>query len=834
MLESLTKDIRFGIRQLRKSPGFTIVAVFSLALGLGANMAIFQLVNAIRLKSLPVEKPQELATINFQRGSRRSGWWSSRSAQFTYGQLREIRARQEAFTGVLAWSATRFNLANGGEARYAEGLYVSGDFFQLLGVTPYLGRTFVADDDDEGCGHVGAVISNAFWQREFGSDPGVVGRNISIDGHQIPIIGVTGPAFFGVEVGNRFDVAIPLCADRLLADGGRSRIPIAHAWWLSLMGRLKPGWTSERATAHLVTISPGIMQATLPPMYKPDTAKGYLANKLESNIGGTGVSGLRREYERSLWLLMATTGLVLLIACANLANLLLARASIREREVAVRLAVGASRWRLVRQFLVESLLLAIGGAALGALLAQFVSRGLIASITTSNRPLFVGLGLDLKVMGFMTGLAIVTCLLFGLVPALRATGLELAASIRSGGRSMTAGREGFSLRRTLVALQIALSLVLLVGALLFVRSLRNLMTTDAGFKGEGVITVNIDFSKAKYPKERRLPVMQELNEKLAGLPGVVSAAQTGFTPVSGSGWDNSIGPDGEVAAASGKESFFNRASPGYFRTMGTALVAGRDFDDHDTLTSPKVAIVNEKFAREFFGGKNPVGHTFHLEQEAGKPEPLIQIVGLVKNTKYYELREDFRPIGYFPIAQDDDPSNDASYVLRVAGSPSALMNSIKAAVASVNPTMGLQFQSFSEQLKESLLREQLMARLSGAFGLLAALLATMGLYGVIAYMVARRRNEIGVRIALGADRKRVIGLVLREALLLLAVGLPVGIIMAVLAGRAAAALLYGLQPYDPISLIAATCLLAVVALAASYGPARRAAAVEPMVALRSE
>jgi putative ABC transport system permease protein len=376
--------------------------------------------------------------------------------------------------------------------------------------------------------------------------------------------------------------------------------------------------------------------------------------------------------------------------------------------------------------------------------------------------------------------------------------------------------------------------VLLVGALLFVRSLRNLMTTDAGFKGEGVITVNIDFSKAKYPKKRRLPVMQELNEKLAGLPGVVSAAQTGFTPVSGSGWDNSIGPDGEVAAASGKESFFNRASPGYFRTMGTALVAGRDFDDHDTLTSPKVAIVNEKFAREFFGGKNPVGHTFHLEQEAGKPEPLIQIVGLVKNTKYYELREDFRPIGYFPIAQDDDPSNDASYVLRVAGSPSALMNSIKAAVASVNPTMGLQFQSFSEQLKESLLREQLMARLSGAFGLLAALLATMGLYGVIAYMVARRRNEIGVRIALGADRKRVIGLVLREALLLLAVGLPVGIIMAVLAGRAAAALLYGLQPYDPISLIAATCLLAVVALAASYGPARRAAAVEPMVALRSE
>jgi putative ABC transport system permease protein len=772
---------------------------------------------------------------HFRWRSRRSlQRWSSRSAQFTYGQLKEIRARQEAFTGVLAWSAARFNLANGGEARYAEGLYVNGDFFQLLGVKPYLGRTFTAEDDDDACGHVGAVISNAFWQREFGSDPGAVGRTLSVDGHPIQIIGVTGPAFFGVEVGSRFDVAIPLCADRLLADGGKNRSSIPHAWWLSLMGRLKPGWTPERATAHLVTISPGIMQATLPPAYKPDTAKGYLANKLEANVGGTGVSGLRREYERSLWLLMATTGLVLLIACANLANLLLARASVREREVAVRLAVGASRWRLVRQFLVESLLLAIGGAALGALLAQFVSRGLIASITTANQPLFVGLGLDLKVMGFMTGLAILTCLLFGLIPALRATGLELASSIRSGGRSMTAGREGFSLRRTLVALQIALSLVLLVGALLFVRSLRNLMNTDAGFKGEGVITVNIDFSKAKYPKERRLPVQQELNDTLSHLPGVVSAAQTYFTPVSGSGWDNSIGPNGEVAAASGKESFFNGVSPGYFRTMGTGLIAGRDFDDHDTLTSPKVAIVNEKFAREFYGGANPVGHTFHLEAEAGKPEPLIQIVGLVKNTKYYELREDFRPIGFFPVAQGDDPGTGAAYVLRVVGSPSAIMNSIKSAVASVNPTMGLEFRSFSEQLQESLLREQLMARLSGAFGLLAALLATMGLYGVIAYMVARRRNEIGVRIALGADRKRVIGLVLREALLLLAVGLPVGIIMAVLAGRAAAALLYGLQPYDPISLIAATCLLAVVALAASYGPARRAAAVEPMVALRSD
>lgn len=833
MLETILQDVRYGARQLKQSPGFTLVAVLSLALGIGANAAIFQLVDAIRLTLLPVENPKQLVSVNFVKGSARAGWWSSRSANFTYAQWDQLRTSQQAFSGMLAWSATRFNLAAGGEPRYAQGLYVNGDFFRVLGVRAALGRTFTAQDDGNSCS-AGAVVSNAFWQREFGGDPAVVGRNVTLDGYPVSVIGVTPPSFFGVEVGSRYDVAIPLCTDRLLAEDKKGRIPVPAAWWLSIMGRLKPGWTEQRATAHLQALSPRIMRATLPSGYKPNLAKRYLANKLEAVDAGTGISGLRRQYERPLWLLMATTGLVLLIACANLANLLLARASTREAEIAVRLAIGASRGRLIRQLLAESALLAVAGSALGAGLALMLSRALVAFISTRDNPLFIGLAPDWRVLGFTAALAVLTCLLFGLLPAMRATYLSPVLAMRSGGRSVTAGRERFGLRRALVSTQVALSLVLLVGALLFVRSLHNLLTTDAGFQPEGVLTVNIDFGKAQYAKERRLAVYRELSERLSALPGVISVAQVGFTPVSGSGWDNTIGPDTAPAAASGKESWFNRASPGYFHTMGTRLIAGREFNDRDTLSGPKVAIVNEMFARKFFGGANPVGRTFHLEAEAGKPEPLFQIVGMVANSKYYELREDFRPVGFFPIAQDETPGPGANFVMRIAGSPGGLINAAKNAIAAINPSIGIEFRSFSAQLQQSLLRERLMATLSGGFGILAGLLSTLGLYGVIAYMVARRRNEIGVRMALGADRTRVVRLVLREAMLLLGVGLAAGVLLALWAGRAAATLLFGLQPYDPISLASAIALLTAIALIASYAPARRAAALEPMTALRQE
>ena len=834
MLASLAQDFRYGVRQLIKAPTFTLVAVASLALGIGANTAIFQLIDAIRLRVLPVQKPRELVTIDFTKGSARAGWWSSRSARFTSFHWDQLRSQQKAFTDIAAWSAARFDLTLGGPARFAEGMYVSDNFFRLLGVPAASGRVFSDRDDSRECTSPGVVLGYAFWQREFGGEPHVTGRTIHLDGHPLPIIGVTPASFFGVEVGDRFDVAIPLCADRLLAEDHQGRSANRAAWWLSIMGRLKPDWTAERATAHLQALSPGIMRATLPTGYKADLAKRYLADKLEAEDSGTGVSGIRREYEQPLWVLMATAGLVLVIACANLANLLLARASVREREIAVRLAVGASRWRLIRQLLAESLLLAGTGAILGSVLAQVLVRGLVSFISRADNPLFISLSLDWTVFSFTGALAILTCLLFGLMPAIRATHQSPASAIHSGSRSVTAGRERFSLRRALVATQIALSLVLLVSALLFVRSLHNLLTNDSGYQPDGIVTISLDFTRAQFPKDRRFLIYRELREALAALPGVTSTGQVMMTPVSGSGWDNSIGPDNTPAASSGKDAWFNRVGPNYFHTMGTGLIAGRDFTESDRIGAPNVAIVNEEFTRKYFKGANPIGHSFHLEAEAGKPEKSFQIIGLTRNSKYYELREDFRAVGFFPIAQDEDPGAGTNFVLRVAGSPGPLLNGVKEHVAAVSPAISIAMRSFSTQLADSLLRERLMAMLSGGFGLLAGLLATLGLYGVIAYMVARRRNEIGVRIALGADRARVVGLVLREAMILLSAGVVVGTLLSLWVGRAASTLLFGLKPYDPASLFGAIALLAVIALAASYIPARRAAALDPMVALRQE
>jgi putative ABC transport system permease protein len=835
VFDSLTHDLRYGARQLLRSPGFTAVAVLSLAFGIGANTAIFQLVDAVRLRTLPVQDPQDLVYIDFAPNSARSGWWSSRSATFTSAHWQQIQSQQQAFAGVLAWSAARFNLARGGEVRYAEGYYVSGDFFRHLGVSAIIGRTFTAEDDTSTCNNPGAVISYAFWQREFGGEPAALNRTVTLDGRPFPVIGVTPESFFGVDVGNRYEVAIPLCADQLLAeDKTRIRAASPTAWWLSIMGRLKPGWSVERANAHVQALSPGIMRATLPATYRPDQAKRYLENKLIATQGGSGVSGLRRQYERPLWLLLAITGLVLLIACANLANLLLARASVREREIAVRLAIGASRKRLVRQLLSESLLLAVLGAVFGAVLAQVLSRGLVAFLTTTNNRLFVDLGIDWRVLGFTATLAVITCLLFGLVPAMRATHLAPASAIRAGARGATAGRERFGLRRALVSTQVALSLVLLVGALLFVRSLQKLLAVDPGFQSEGILAVSLDLRRPNYPKERRPIVYRDLLERISTRPGVVSAAQVGITPVSGSGWNQSVLPEGAASGESGKNAFFNRVSPGYFRTMGTTIIAGRDFDERDTLSSPRVAIVNEAFAKTFFGGANPVGRTFRYQAGAGEQDPVFQIVGFVRNTKYYELREDPREIGFFPIAQDPTPGAGASYVMRTAGAIGEIMRNVSTAVGEVSPAIAIEFRPLSRQIKESLMRDRLMATLSGGFGLLAGLLATLGLYGVISYMVARRRNEIGVRIALGADRGRVIGMVLREAGLLLIVGLAVGLLLAVWAARAAATLLFGLEPHDPVTLVSAVLLLTAVALGASYGPARRAARLEPMQALRDE
>ncbi len=832
-VQSFWQDLRYGARLLRLSPGFFAVAALSLALGIGANTAIFQLLDAVRLRMLPAPHAEQLASLRIAENEHCcSGNFSDRHSDFTYPQWEQIRDRQQAFSSLFAWGNTQFNLAGAGEVRFADGLWVTGDFFRTLGVQPLAGRLIGADDDRRGCGSAGVVVSYPFWQREFGGAPQAIGAKISLDGHPADVIGVTPANFFGVEVGQKFDIAVPTCMEPVI-NGENSHTAKRNHWWLAIAGRLKPGWSVARAAAQLQAISPQVFAATVPQNYRPDQAKWYAQYKLTALPAGTGYSSLRRQYEQPLWLLLAIAGLVLLIACANLANLMLARASAREREIAVRLALGADRGRLIRQLLAETLLLTAIGAAAGAALAQGLSRYLVSFLTTSNNGLFIELAPDWRVLAFTAAVAILTCILFGLTPALRATRTAPAAAMRASGRGLTGDRERFGLRRTLVVTQVALSLVLLVGALLFVRTLRNLLTLDAGLREDGLLVTGIDASRSGFTPARRGGLYRDLLERLRATPGVEDAATARIVQLSGNGWNDMV----EIPGAPAQQRmvpWFNRVSPGYFRTMGTPLLAGRDFDERDTTSSPGVALVNQEFRRKFLGGANPIGKIVRDMPGPGEPRHEYEIVGLVKNSKYQNLRDDFKPTIFLAEGQEKEPGSDINFIVRSNESSGALTSAVKKTVMEGNGSLSLQFTVFKTQVRESLMRERLMAALSGFFGFLAAVLATVGLYGVVSYMFARRRNEIGIRIALGAGRARVIRLVLREAGALLCAGLAIGAVLAIAAARAASSLLFGLQSWDPFTMCAAIALLAAVALAASFFPALRAARLEPMAALREE
>jgi putative ABC transport system permease protein len=831
-MQTLWQDIRHSLRLLRLNPGFTTVAILSLALGIGANTAIFQLLDAVRLRTLPVKDPQQLAIVRIADRSWSSGRHEGRYSQITNPQWEQVRDHQEGFSSIFAWAETNFNLAPRGEARSAPGMYISGDFFKVLELQPLIGRLLTAEDDRRGCGAQAAVISYPFWQHEYNGDPGVIGRKIMLDGNPFPIVGVTSPGFFGVEIGRMFDVAVPICSEPLFRTEN-SMMNMRHGYWLASMGRLKAGWTVERATAQLNTVSPAILEATVPEVYKPESVKKYMAYRFAAFSASNGFSELRGEYENPLWILLAIAALVLLIACANLANLMLARASSREREVAVRLAMGASRTRLLRQMFVESLLLAAFGAALGAGLAGLLSRFLVAFISTQGSPLFMDLGADWRVFGFTAGLAVFTCVLFGLTPAFRATSVAPAAVLKTASRGTTAGRERFGLRRMLVVSHVALSLVLLVGSLLFVRTLRNLLTLDPGFRQDSTIIASIDLSHNNIAVAQRQEFKRNLLERIRTVPGVDAAADVGIVPVSGNGWNENvwIGGDEKRDAV----SFFNRVSPGYFAAMKTPLLAGRDFDNRDTATSPKVAIVNETFVRKYFrNGENPTEMTFREDAPVGKPSPTYQIVGYVKDSKYLDLREEPRAIVFVPQVQDDQPDNYPQFMIHASVPPAAVIPAIKEALLQSAPETIVEFTMLQTQIRDSLLRERLMATLSGFFGFLAVVLATIGLYGVISYTVARRTNEIGIRAALGAQRGDVVGMIMREAGTMVLIGLVVGIVLTLALARAAASMLYGLKPHDPATLMLAALALTVVAAAAAFLPAHRAAGLDPMAALREE
>ncbi len=827
-LDAIVGDLRYGARQLRLAPGFTAVAVLSLALGIGANSAMFQLVNALGLRSLPVPQAARLATIGSGPDFYAAGWSAGRHRLFTYAQLEQMTAHQEAFSSLMAFGTTNFNLSRGGEARYAQGLWVTPNFLGVLGVTPVIGSWMPATADARDCSGAGALLNYDFWQREYGGDVGVLARDITLNGRPFPIIGVTPASFYGVEPGQRFDVALPICAEALLSDSGTGRLDNATAWWLTPIGRLEDGWTVERASAHMRDLSPTVFEATLPTSYRPDEAERYLRNTLRVDDAAAGVSSIRRQFESPLLLLLAITGLVLLIACANLANLLLARASARQREMALRQAIGASRGRLVGQLMAESALLAGLGTLLGAWLGYVLSRGLVRFIDGGTREIHLPMTPDWRVFGFTAALALGTCLTFGLVPALRGTSTAPAEAMRAG-RGAMALAERHGLRRALVSLQFALSLVLLVGALLFVQSLRNLATLDTGMNSDGVLMAHVSAELPHLDAEHRATILRRLEERVRELPDVASAAAVALGPFSGSSWNQDVRSDSSDVVL----TWFNRVSPGYFQTMGTPLLAGRDFTLRDDTSAAAVAIVNQKLAQDLFGEADPLGRTFRRQEGDGEEDTVFQIVGVVKNTKYGGLREDVRPIAFLPLAQDEALS-EATIAIRARGPFNAVMAGVREEMALLDAGLLVDFAVFDEMIDRSILRERLMANLSGGFGLLAGVLCTLGLYGVMAYMVARRRTELGVRMALGAETHDIVRVIVGEAGRLVAVGLVLGLASAFVVSRYAESLLFGLQPNDALTMVAACGVLAATGLVAALLPAHRAARLDPAVVLRDE
>jgi len=831
LIETIAQDLRYGARLLRRNPLFAVVAIVTLALGTGANTAIFQLVNAVRLRALPVANAHQLVEIAVDtHGKGRTGAFISRRPRLSSPLLERVTREQQVFSGIAAWGSATFDLSQSGESRPAQGMWVNGGFFDALGVKAQAGRLLTAADDVRDCAAPPVVLSSAFWRREYAGNPAAVGTTLRLDGVPYEIVGVAPDSFYGVDVGRGFDVAVPICAEPL-SRGPETALNKPDTWFLAALGRLKPGVSLTQAESQLRTISGPIFESTLPTRYTAVDAKSYLAFTLIAIPADTGVSSLRTSTATPLWILLGATALVLLITCANLANLMLARATAREREIAVRLAIGASRRRIVRQMLSESLLIAALGTLSGLFIASWLSRTLVALLSTQNNQVFIDLALDWRVFAFTAGLAVTACLLFGLTPALRATVTDPGATIKAGTRGATDSRERQVLRHSLVVVQVALSLVLVVGAVLFGRSLRNLMTLDPGFRQENLLVVNMDLRRANIPMDQRRVSYQRILDRLAGLPGVASASQMSIRPVSGSGWNDRI-----VLGGATQQTLvnFNSVSPHYFRTMGTPFTAGRDFSSDDLPTSPKVAIVNDLFARTFFAGQTVIGRAFQVEAGPKEPPRSYEIVGVVKDSKYSDLRSPIPPQAFLAEAQNAEPGPFLQAVVRTTIPPSAVTTSAISALHEIHPAILLQFSTIEQTIRNSLASERLMALLSGFFGGLATLIATIGLYGVMSYTVARRRTEIGIRMALGADPGAVVRMIVKDAGKLLAVGLPLGAGLAVAGGQSAATLLFGLKPWDPLTLGIATIGLGVVALLASWIPAQRAAGLAPTIALREE
>jgi putative ABC transport system permease protein len=827
-------DLRLALRTLRATPIVTAVAIVSLALGIGANTAIFSLVNSLLLRSLPVREPDRLVLL---RSRETSGY-----PEWSYPVWNQIQQRPQLFESALAWSpVARANFLVDGIAKKADGFLASGSFFDTLGVTALIGRTFSGADDQPGGGPDGpvAVISYGFWQRQFKGDQRALGRTITLENVVLTVIGVMEPGFSGPDVGRAFDVIVPLNIEPLVShtDG---RLTMASASWLNIMARLRPDQTLDAATAAVRGVRQQILDRTIPSDWPPGLIAGYRARPFSLVPAATGDSTLRVHFQRPLVIIMAVVVLVLIIACANIANLLLARATARRHELSLRVALGASRWRLVRQLLTESALLAGAGTAFGILLASWGSRFVISQISTEARPLFLDLSIDRRVLLFTIGVAIATALLFGVAPALQASDVAPIEALKDHGtRQPSGGGRHGGVAGSLVVAQVALSVVLVVAAGLFVRTFASLATRPLGFDRDRVLVAAVNAHSTAIEPSQRLALYVRARDAVRSLPGVADASVSLATPPVEF---ISILPVDAISGATplhGMERMtaVNFVTSGWFSTFGMRVRAGRDISDRDRAGAPRVALANQAFARKYLGGDSPLGRTIASTVGVPPQSLSIDVVGVVDDALFGSLRAPQHPMLYLPIAQNDwVPTGFLAQVdlsVRSDGAPPLqLARSVAAAIHHVNPEMVVTFGSLTDQVNATLTQERVVAILSGFFGALALLLAGLGLYGVTSYAVSRRRTEIGIRMALGAAPGGVIRLVLSRVTVLVGIGVAVGAGISVWAATFVATLLYGLEPRDPATLVAAVLVLSAVGAAAGWLPAYRASRIDPAEVLR--
>jgi predicted permease len=830
--------VKLALRTLFKTPFVTAVAVVSLALGIGANAAIYSLFDEMLLQPLQVREPERL--VNLSSEGPKAGSVSCNQAGdcdmvFSYPMLRDLEKKQTSFTGVAGHYLFGVNLSFRSQTLNSSGVFVSGSYFPTLGLQPALGRLLTPADDQTVGGHFVTVLGHSYWETQLGADPAVINEKITVNGHPMTIVGVAPRGFEGTTLGTKPKVYVPISMRGLMTPGFDPGFTNRRSYWIYLFARLKPGVSMEQATVAINSVYRPIINDVEAPLQEGMSERRlaeFKAKKLTLADGRKGQSSVHGETRVPLLLLLSITGIVLLIACANIANLLLARAAGRSLEMAVRLSLGATRRQLLSQLLTESVLLAMLGGAVSLLVAHW-TLGLIASILPPDATDTAEFGLRLPVVAFAAAMSIGTGLLFGMFPALHSTRPDLVSSLRAGSGKHSGARAAARFRTSLVTAQIALSMALLISAGLFIKSLRNVSRVDLGLRPDSVVTFGISPELNGYTPQRAKALFERVEDDLAAVPGVTGIAATRMRLLSGSNWGSSVvvqgfeaGPDTDV------NSRFNMIGPSYFKVLGIPLVSGREFTRSDNIGSPKVAIVNEAFVKKFNLGRDAVGKRIGTGRRTEQPD--MEIVGVIKNAKYSEVKQEIPPQFFTPYRQDSTVGAMNFYV-RTSRSPQQLMRTIPAVLKSLDPNLPVEdLKSLPQQIQENVALDRMISTLSAAFAALATLLAAVGLYGVLAYTVAQRTREIGVRMALGADEGRVRGMVLKQVGVMTLIGGVIGLAAAFGLGRAAGSLLFELKGHDPIVFAVAAAVLTLVALGAGYIPARRASRVAPMQALRYE